>query len=82
MLLVLANLRSPPTLSLVSEVLILRALFRIDIFLLGYAAVTLVIVLVYSLRLFYIIYHGAPNTPGVSPSHTVSHQLLSRGHAF
>ena len=80
-LLVLANLRSPPTLGLVSEVLMLSALFRIDLMLLGYAAITLVLVLTYSLRLFYLVYHGTPTPSGVYPTNTLSQIFLSYGHA-
>lgn len=57
-ILLLINLRSPPTLSLISELFISRALLIVDCTLLVGIIVIIVIVLIYSLILFYSVYHG------------------------
>ena len=81
-LLLLINLRSPPTLSLISELFISGALIAFDGSIIIGVAIIIVLVLIYSLILYYSIYHGRINHSTQSSCETFKELLISNAHSM
>ena len=79
-LLLLMNLRAPPTLSLVSEILMSGSLFSLDFRIILGFRVIIVIVLLYSLALYFSIYHGHISHSALYPNDRLKELTLANIH--
>ena len=81
-LLLLMNLRSPPTLSLISELFMSGSLLLVDNGLILGISIIIVLVLFYSLMLYYSIYHGSIISTTQTPCNNFKELTISNAHTI
>ena len=81
-ILLLANLRAPPSLRLLSEIFMASAVLSIDLWFRLVVALLLVLVLVYTIRLFSSIYHGPHSLSSTHPYGSLLNVTLRGLHAY